>query len=133
MLKKTLRKVRKVKHHHHRGRDETRTQTTVSARFDINTGKAYINDQEVSSDEYVVGESIKARTNTTIWYKNMIESKSIMVLKLLMMKEEGTITYIVLSKDHLVEETSSGTNAETTKMSEGLILSGSGGESNNSL
>ena len=33
-------------------RDETRTQTTVSGRFDINTGKAYINDQEVSVHEY---------------------------------------------------------------------------------
>ena len=45
----------------------------------------------------------------------------------------GTTTYIVSQKGSSGgEETSSGTNAEVTKMSEGLILSGSGGESNNS-
>ena len=45
----------------------------------------------------------------------------------------GTTTYVVSQKGSSGgEETSSGTNAEVTKMSEGLILSGSGGESNNS-
>ena len=29
------------------------SKKTVSGRFDINTGKAYINDIEVSTDEYV--------------------------------------------------------------------------------
>ena len=45
----------------------------------------------------------------------------------------GTTTYIVSQKGSSGgEETSTGTNAEVTKMSEGLILSGSGSESNNS-
>ena len=45
----------------------------------------------------------------------------------------GTTTYIISQKGSSGgEETSSGTNAEVTKMSEGLILSGSGSESNNS-
>ena len=45
----------------------------------------------------------------------------------------GTITYVVSQKGSSGgEETSSGTNAEGTKMSEGLILSGSGGDTNNS-
>ena len=45
----------------------------------------------------------------------------------------GTTTYIVSQKGSSGgEETSSRTNAEVTKMSEGLILSGSSSESNNS-
>ena len=45
----------------------------------------------------------------------------------------GTTTYIISQKGSSGgEETSSGTNAEVTKMSEGLILSGSSSESNNS-
>ena len=45
----------------------------------------------------------------------------------------GTTTYVVSQKGSSGgEETSSGTNAEVTKMSEGLILSGSSSESNNS-
>ena len=45
----------------------------------------------------------------------------------------GTTTYVVSQKGSSGgEETSSGTNAEVTKMSEGLILSTSGSESNNS-
>jgi hypothetical protein len=48
-------------------------------------------------------------------------------------EQEGTTTYIVSQKGSSGgEETSTGTNAEVTKMSEGLILSGSGSESNNS-
>ena len=48
-------------------------------------------------------------------------------------EQEGTTTYVISqtgSSDG--DETSSGTNAEVTQMSEGLILSGSGSESNNS-
>ena len=45
----------------------------------------------------------------------------------------GTTTYVVSQKGSSGgEETSSGTNAKVTKMSEGLILSGSGGDTNNS-
>jgi len=48
-------------------------------------------------------------------------------------EQEGTTTYIVSQKGSSGgEETSSRTNAEVTKMSEGLILSGSSSESNNS-
>ena len=48
-------------------------------------------------------------------------------------EQEGTTTYVISQKGSSGgEETSSGTNAEVTKMSEGLILSGSGSESNNS-
>ena len=49
-------------------------------------------------------------------------------------EEEGTTTYVVSQKGSSSggEETSSGTNEKVTKMSEGLILSNSGSESNNS-
>ena len=33
-------------------KDEVKTEKTVSGRFDMKTGKAYINDQEVAHDEY---------------------------------------------------------------------------------
>ena len=49
-------------------------------------------------------------------------------------EEEGsTTTYIVSQKGSSGgEETSSATNAETVKLSEGLMLSNAGGDSNNS-
>ena len=69
--------------------------------------------------------SITGNTNTTK-YEGLDKQASY--------EEEGTTTYVVSQKGSSSggEETSSGTNAEVTKMSEGLILSGSGGESNNS-
>ena len=122
-------------------RDETRTQTTVSGRFDINTGKAYINDQEVSSDEYVKFQNLSKQEQIQQYgikkSPNISsESKSYNGIETYPSYDEaggGTITYIVSQKGSSGGgETSSGTNAKVTKMSEGLILSGSGGESNNS-
>ena len=122
-------------------RDETRTNTTVSGRFDINTGKAYINDQEVSTDEYnkffnlskeeqIQQYGIKKSPNISS------ESKSYNGIETYPSYDEaggGTTTYIVSQKGSSGGgETSSGTNAKVTKMSEGLILSGSGGDTNNS-
>jgi len=122
-------------------RDETRTKATVSGRFDINTGKAYINDQEVSVDEYnkffnlskeeqIQQYGIKKSPNISS------ESKSYNGIETYPSYDEaggGTTTYIVSQKGSSGGgETSSGTNAKVTKMSEGLILSGSGGDTNNS-
>ena len=69
--------------------------------------------------------SITGNTNTTK-YEGLDKQASY--------EEEGTTTYVVSQKGSSSggEETSSGTNAEVTKMSEGLILSNSGSESNNS-
>ena len=68
--------------------------------------------------------SITGNTNTTK-YEGLDKQASY--------EEEGTTTYVVSQKGSSGgEETSSGTNAEVTKMSEGLILSGSGGDTNNS-
>jgi len=121
-------------------RDETRTQTTVSGRFDINTGKAYINDQEVSSDEYVNFQSLSKQEQIQQYgikkSPNISsESKSYNGIETYPSYDEGggTTTYVVFQKGSSGgEETSSGTNAKVTKMSEGLILSNSGSESNNS-
>ena len=46
-------------------RDEKRTEKTVSGRFDIKTGKGYINDQEVALDEYekFANMSMKEKVN----------------------------------------------------------------------
>ena len=69
--------------------------------------------------------SITGNTNTTK-YQGLDKQASY--------EEEGTTTYVVSQKGSSSggEETSSGTNEKVTKMSEGLILSNSGSESNNS-
>ena len=69
--------------------------------------------------------SITGNTNTTK-YEGLDKQASY--------EEEGTTTYVVSQKGSSSggEETSSGTNEKVTKMSEGLILSNSGSESNNS-
>ena len=117
-----------------------KTQKKVSGRFDIKTGKAYINNQEVDMDEYGKFQNLSYEEKLDQY--GIKESPNISgksksydgLDKQTFYEEEGsTTTYIVSQKGSSGGgETSSGTNAKVTKMSEGLILSGSGGESNNS-
>ena len=78
------------------------------------------------------GIPIRNRRGRITGYKNTTKYEGLD--KQASYQEEGTTTYVVSQKGSSSggEETSSGTNAEVTKMSEGLILSGSGGDSNNS-
>ena len=90
------------------------SQKQVSGRFDMETGKGYINDQEVSTDEYVNFANLSQREKINQYGQTPITTKSndYSCLDTYTDYEEdsGSTTYVVTQKSK--PTTNTGTNQE---------------------
>ena len=111
------------------------SQKQVSGRFDMETGKAYINDQEVSADEYAKFQNLSKQEQLQQYGKTPINTKtndySGIDTQASYEMDEGSTTYVVTQKSN--PTTNTGTDQqigiEQAELAE-LSLGSSGGGSN---
>ena len=110
------------------------SQKQVSGRFDMKTGKAYINDQEVSADEYANFANLSQREKLNQYGQTPITPKSNDYSGLDTYagyeEDEGSTTYVVTQKSN--SSTNSGTDQGIGGEKElaTLAMSSSGSSSN---